>query len=81
MKAAGMAKGPSQPNPEVASGYISPEAVYEIAKIKQTDEMRFHLPLEGIARSVVGTAKTMGVQVRETNDDVDGGGAQSNETK
>ena len=81
MKAAGMAKGPSQPNTEVASGYISPEAVYEIAKIKQTDEMRFHLPLEGIARSVVGTAKTMGVQVRETNDDVDGGGAQSNDTK
>ena len=74
-KAAGMAKGPSQPNPEVASGYISPEAVYEIAKIKRLDEMRFHLPLEGIARSVVGTAKTMGVQVRENSEG--GGGDES----
>jgi large subunit ribosomal protein L11 len=81
MKAAGLAKGPSQPNPEVASGYISPEAVYEIAKIKQLDEMRFHLPLEGIARSVVGTAKTMGVQVRETSDDSEGGDGESVHTK
>mmetsp|Transcript_15938 Transcript_15938/g.34502 ORF Transcript_15938/g.34502 Transcript_15938/m.34502 type:complete len:155 (-) Transcript_15938:60-524(-) len=65
LKAAGMDKGPAQPNPEVASGYISPEAVYEIAKIKQADEMRWHLPLEGVARSIIGSCKTMGIQVRE----------------
>lgn len=67
-KCAGMEKGPSNPNPEVASGYITPEAVYEIAKIKHGDEMRWHLPLEGVARSVIGTAGTMGVQVREWED-------------
>jgi len=37
----------------------------EIAKVKQRDELRWHLPLEGIARSVVGTARSMGVHVRE----------------
>ena len=68
MKCAGLDKGPSLPNPEVASGYITPEAVYEIAKMKHADEMRWHLPLEGVARSVVGTAKTMGIQVREFED-------------
>ena len=61
----GLDKGPAQPNPDAPVAYISPEAVYEIAKIKQQDEMRWHLPLEGIARSVVGTCGTMGVAVRE----------------
>lgn len=71
LKAAGLEKGPAQPNPEVASGYITPEAVFEIAKIKHADEMRWHLPLEGVARSVVGSARSMGVQVREAQDDVE----------
>lgn len=64
----GMEKGPTNPTPESASGYISPEAIYEIAKIKQQDGMRWHLPLEGIARSVAGTARSMGVQVREAEE-------------
>jgi large subunit ribosomal protein L11 len=64
----GMGKGPGDPSPDVASGYISPEAVYEIAKIKQQDTIRWHLPLKGIARSVVGTCKSMGVQVREVSE-------------
>jgi large subunit ribosomal protein L11 len=33
-KAAGVTKGPESVNPEVPIGYITPEAVYEIAKIK-----------------------------------------------
>jgi large subunit ribosomal protein L11 len=61
----GLAKGPGSPNQETPVAFISPEAVYEIAKIKQEDDMRRHLPLEGIARSVVGTCRSMGVQVRE----------------
>ncbi|KAL3792590.1 hypothetical protein HJC23_005560 [Cyclotella cryptica] len=73
LKAAGMEKGPAQPSPERASGYITPEAVYEIARLKQKDEMRWHLPLEGVARSVVGTARSMGVQVREAQDDLEEG--------
>jgi large subunit ribosomal protein L11 len=59
----GMTKGPADPTNPVA--YITPEAVYEIAKIKQQDDHLWHLPLEGLARSVVGTCKSMGVQVRE----------------
>lgn len=69
LKAAGLEKGPAQPNPDEASGYITPEAVYEIAKIKHSDEMTWHLPLEGVARSVIGSAKSMGVQVREAEED------------
>ena len=64
----GMDKGPSRPAPDVPVAYITPEAVYEIARIKKLDEMRKHLPLEGIARSVVGTCRSMGVQVREATD-------------
>ena len=66
-----MEKGPAQPSPDRASGYITPEAVYEIARLKQKDEMRWHLPLEGVAKSVVGTARSMGVQVKEAQDDED----------
>ncbi|KAL7543631.1 hypothetical protein ACHAWF_007430 [Thalassiosira exigua] len=68
LKCAGMEKGPAAPNLEAPSGYITPEAVYEIARIKQTDKMMTHLPLEGIARSIVGTAVSCGVQVREFED-------------
>jgi len=66
-KAAGLKNGPTSPRPELseAAGFITPEAIYEIAKVKQRDELRWHLPLEGIARSVVGTARSMGVHVRE----------------
>ena len=65
----GMDKGPNSPSPDVASGYISPEEVYEIAKIKQEDSNRWHLPLEGIAHSIVGTCRSMGVQVRDVGGD------------
>mmetsp|Transcript_7077 Transcript_7077/g.10145 ORF Transcript_7077/g.10145 Transcript_7077/m.10145 type:complete len:154 (-) Transcript_7077:650-1111(-) len=72
-KASGVEKGPNSPSPEIsnAAGFITPEAVFEIAKVKQKDSMRWHLPLESIAKSVVGTAKSMGIHVREsasTND-------------
>jgi large subunit ribosomal protein L11 len=68
-RAAGMEKGPGSPNLETPSGYISPEAVYEIAKMKQQDDMRWHLPLEGIARSVVGTCRSMGIKVQEVENE------------
>ena len=67
-KAAGMTSGPNHPTPGEPSGFLTPEAVYEIAKIKQADDNRWHLPLEGVARSVIGTARSMGVHVREEND-------------
>mmetsp|Transcript_1015 Transcript_1015/g.2958 ORF Transcript_1015/g.2958 Transcript_1015/m.2958 type:complete len:151 (-) Transcript_1015:307-759(-) len=61
----GMDKGPGSPNAgKMPSGHITPEAVYEIARIKQKDSHRWHIPLEGVARSVLGTAKSMGVVVK-----------------
>ena len=70
-KAAGVEKGPNSPSPELAdaAGFITPEAVYEIARVKQRDDMRWHLPLEGVARSVIGTARSMGIHVREERSD------------
>jgi large subunit ribosomal protein L11 len=68
-KAAGITKGPSSVNPESPIGYITPEAVYEIAKIKIKDDMRWHLPLEGVAWSVIGTAKSIGIHVREASEE------------
>ena len=58
-------KGPSNPDPMRPVAYITPEVVYEIAKIKQLDDHRYHLPLDGIARSVVGTARSMGIICRD----------------
>ena len=64
-KSAGGEGGAKQPTVERPTGFISPEQVYEIAKIKHGDDMRWHLPLDGVARSVVGTARSMGIVVRE----------------
>ncbi|KAL3909869.1 MAG: hypothetical protein SGILL_007915 [Bacillariaceae sp.] len=64
-KAAGIQKGPDEPSMETPSAYITPEMVYNIALIKQADDNRWHLPLEGIARSVMGTARSIGIIVKE----------------
>ena len=61
-KAAGIEKGTGKPGHSIA-GTISLKHVYEIAKIKQTDEHMRHLPLESIARTIVGTAKTLSIEV------------------
>jgi large subunit ribosomal protein L11 len=76
-KAAGMTDGPTSPNAiATPAGFISPEAIYEIALIKQADDNRWHLPLEGIARAVIGTARSIGIQVREEEE---GGGQEEQE--
>mmetsp|Transcript_24530 Transcript_24530/g.30166 ORF Transcript_24530/g.30166 Transcript_24530/m.30166 type:complete len:151 (-) Transcript_24530:256-708(-) len=68
-KAAGVEKGPTSPNTDASPvGFVTPEMVYEIAAVKLKDEGRWHLPLEGVAKSVVGTARSMGIQVREAGD-------------
>lgn len=61
-KAAGIEKGTGKPGHEV-TGTISLKHVYEIAKIKATDERMKHLRLEAIASTIIGTARTLGVQV------------------
>lgn len=61
-KAAGIEKGTGRPGHEV-TGTISLKHVYEIAKIKATDEHMKNIPLESIARMIVGSARSLGVQV------------------
>jgi large subunit ribosomal protein L11 len=78
-QAAGVTKGPTAPNcAEQPSGYITPEAVYQIAVMKQADDNRWHLPLDGIARSVAGTARSIGivVQEEENEEEKDDGGSE-----
>mmetsp|Transcript_17628 Transcript_17628/g.40459 ORF Transcript_17628/g.40459 Transcript_17628/m.40459 type:complete len:152 (+) Transcript_17628:360-815(+) len=68
-KAAGIDKGPQKPNMyDAPSGYVTPEMVHKIALIKQGDDNTWHLPLEGIARQVVGTARSIGIKVAEEED-------------
>lgn len=61
-KAAGIEKGTGKPGHEF-NGTISLKHVYEIAKIKATDEHLKHLRLESIASTVIGSARSLGVQV------------------
>jgi large subunit ribosomal protein L11 len=68
-KAAGIDRGPDSPNADAPVGFITPEAVYEIARVKNADQHRWHLPLDGVARSVIGTARSMGIRVKESEDD------------
>jgi large subunit ribosomal protein L11 len=64
-KAAGIEKGAEKPAPDKATSFVTPEAIYEIAKVKQQDDVMWHLPLDSIAQSVIGTAKSMGMIVKE----------------
>ncbi|KZS97502.1 ribosomal protein L11 [Sistotremastrum niveocremeum HHB9708] len=61
-KAAGIDKGTGRPGHDWA-GSVSLKHVYEIAKIKATDEHLKHLRLEAIASTIVGTARTLGLRV------------------
>ncbi|KAA1466128.1 mitochondrial ribosomal protein L11 [Dentipellis sp. KUC8613] len=61
-KAAGIEKGTGRPGHEYV-GTVSLKHVYEIAKIKATDDHLKHLRLEAIASTIIGTARTLGVQV------------------
>ncbi|KAI0773940.1 ribosomal protein L11, RNA binding domain-containing protein, partial [Fomes fomentarius] len=61
-KAAGVDKGTGRPGHETV-GTVNLKHVYEIAKIKATDEHLKHLRLEAIASTIIGTARTIGIQV------------------
>lgn len=61
-KAAGIEKGTGRPGHEIV-GNVSLKHIYEIARIKQTDEHLKHLRLESIARTVIATSKTLGLRV------------------
>ena len=61
-RVAGLEKGTGRPGHEIM-GTISLKHVYEIAKIKATDDHLKHLRLESIASTVIGTARSLGIQV------------------
>lgn len=64
-KASGLDKGSIKPGHEVA-GRVSVKYLYEIAKIKQqSDPMLAEHDPEGICRMLVGTCKSMGIEVVE----------------
>lgn len=61
-KAAGIEKGAGRPGHEI-TGTITLKHVYEIARIKAIDEHMKILPLESVARMIVGSARSLGIQV------------------
>ncbi|QHS75736.1 mitochondrial 54S ribosomal protein uL11m [Saccharomyces paradoxus] len=76
LKALKMEKGHGQPNvgtmfsssapakgPTRVLGELSLKHVYEIAKIKKSDERHSLLEMEGIVKSIIGVAKSMGIKV------------------
>ncbi|KAL9245714.1 hypothetical protein vseg_019334 [Gypsophila vaccaria] len=61
-KAAGVDTASGRAGHAVASS-VSVKHVYEIAKVKVNDPGCGHLSVESVAKSVVGTAKSMGILV------------------
>ena len=62
-QAAGISKCATQPGKETV-GEVSLRAVYEIAKIKKQDYYLQLHPLESLVSSIIGTAKSIGMEVR-----------------
>lgn len=58
----GKRKGATQPGHDVA-GTVSLKHVYEIAKIKQSELRLSGLSLEGLCRSIIYQAKSIGLNV------------------
>ncbi|CAO3621592.1 unnamed protein product [Cunninghamella blakesleeana] len=61
-RAAGVEKGASKPGSEIV-GKVSLKHVYEIAKVKQKDANLQHLSLESICGSIIGVARSVGIEV------------------
>jgi len=58
----GKKKGASNPGTEIV-GTVSLKHIYEIAKIKQSEQRLSGLPLEGLCRAIIYQAKSVGVAV------------------
>ncbi|KAJ2785429.1 mitochondrial 54S ribosomal protein YmL19 [Coemansia javaensis] len=61
-RAAGVAKGAAQPGKETV-GTVSLKHVYAIAQIKAKDPVMSHIELRSICRSVIATARSVGIRV------------------
>lgn len=58
----GKIKGAGKPGSDIV-GQVTLKHVYEIAKVKQTETRLSGLTLEGLCKSVIAQAKSMGVKV------------------
>lgn len=66
LKALGLEKAQGQPNigkTDGVCGELSLKHIYEIAKIKKSDGRHAALEMEGIVKSVIGVARSMGINV------------------
>jgi len=84
-KCAGVEAGAARTGHEIV-GEVHVKHIYEIAKVKQTDEHLKSLSLEAISRSIVGSCRTMGLKVItgeiSTNASSSGGGvSESTDTR
>lgn len=61
-KAAGIKSGSGKPN-LISAGRISRTQIYDISKIKESDMTGANI--ESISRSIIGTARSMGLEVVE----------------
>jgi large subunit ribosomal protein L11 len=62
-KAAGVEKGSGNTPREKAAGFVTPAKVREIAELKMKDLNA--VSIEGAVRMIAGTARSMGIDVRE----------------
>mmetsp|Transcript_30375 Transcript_30375/g.96921 ORF Transcript_30375/g.96921 Transcript_30375/m.96921 type:complete len:156 (-) Transcript_30375:181-648(-) len=61
-RCAGIDKGATRPGYETV-GYVTLKEIYHIAKLKQRDAHMWMTPLQGICRSIVASANSMGIEV------------------
>lgn len=61
-RAAGISQGSATPGQQVA-GQISLRQIYEIAKVKQQDANVDYIELPSICKSLIGSARSMGINV------------------
>lgn len=60
---AGVEKGSSNPGRTFVGEPVTLSAVYELARIKQQDANLRYTSLESLCRSIIGTARSMGIRI------------------
>jgi|YelNatPaOPRAMG01_1025707.scaffolds.fasta_scaffold22295_1 large subunit ribosomal protein L11 len=60
---AGVEKGSSQPGRSFVGQPVPLTAVYELARIKQKDDNLRTVSLQALCKSIIGTARSMGVRI------------------
>jgi large subunit ribosomal protein L11 len=59
----GKIRGANNPGHETVGKPVSLKHVYEIAKIKQSETRLSGLSLEGLCKSIIASAKTVGIKI------------------